>query len=372
MKVFQAFFPTVLFYRDYERRNPNASFLSYEERTRALLRERFHSPHILMPALEGSEDFFFAYANDEVACRLWAKENGLNTWDWENVLVDQVKAFKPDVLYVMNPFLCGPSFVSKIRDYVGKVVAWHAGPHINGDFSCFDHLLSNYPPFIEAWNAQGYHANDFHPAVDDCMLDKQNKKRKWDISFIGNLGGIHHQRRTLILSHLVDRLGKDYSFKIHASVPKFVPLFPKNSLLRRYIPAPRPVLPKPLRGRVEKPLFGESMYDVLGNSRISINAAGNTFNTSGPSTGGYRVNMRCYEALGCGTCMVSDAGIYPEGFKDKVNYVPYDSNKSLIESITYLLEDRDASNEIAAAGSRMVHSNYNKEQQWIRFSSLVS
>lgn len=372
MKVFQAFFPTVLFYRDFKKRNPNASFSSYEDRIRALLQERFHSPHILLPALEESNDFFFSYANDQASCRLWAKEHGLASEDPEVILIDQIKAFRPDILYVMNPFICGPAFAAKVRPFVGKIVAWHAGPHINADFSSFDHLLSNYPPFLEAWAEQGLRASLFHPAVDDSMLKAQKEKRKWDITFVGNLGGMHHQRRTAQIANLAEQLSDNVSFKIHAVVPRFIPLFPNSQLLRRFIPAPRLVLPKSLRGRVAAPSFGLSMYEVLGSSRISINAAGNPFNTSGESTGGYRVNMRCFEALGCGSCMLSDAGKYPQHFVDGGNYVSYSDTEVLVERISELLQNPEKLERIAKAGSSMVHANYNKHKQWDLFCKSVA
>jgi hypothetical protein len=51
--------------------------LSFDERHRAFLEDRFGAIHILEPLLDNEPDGFLACGNDEAMQRQWAKENGV-------------------------------------------------------------------------------------------------------------------------------------------------------------------------------------------------------------------------------------------------------------------------------------------------------
>lgn len=86
--------------------------------------------------------------------------------------------------------------------------------------------------------------------------------------------------------------------------------------------------------------------------------------------GSDRGNMRCWEALGCGALMISDAGNYPNGMIDGTTIVTYGNAQSAVASIRTALADQTKLREIAAAGNMMIKSRYSKEAQWESFTQL--
>ena len=82
--------------------------------------------------------------------------------------------------------------------------------------------------------------------------------------------------------------------------------------------------------------------------------------------------MRCFEAMGCGALLVSDAGGYPDGMEPGVTMQTYDSPQEAIEIISRCLQDWRESAEIAGRGRNRVAEAYSKASQWKRFGDLVA
>jgi spore maturation protein CgeB len=81
--------------------------------------------------------------------------------------------------------------------------------------------------------------------------------------------------------------------------------------------------------------------------------------------------MRCFEATGCGALLLTDAGLYPDGFLDGETMVTYSSPAQIPEVIKRLVEDASWANSIARAGCAMVRDRFSKERQWAKFQELV-
>jgi len=88
---------------------------------------------------------------------------------------------------------------------------------------------------------------------------------------------------------------------------------------------------------------------------------------AGPDRG----NMRCFEALGSGSMLLSDEGNYPEGMTDVETMVTYSSPQQAIDKIKTFLEDSEKRLSLARAGHEMVSTRYSKEVQWKHFETLV-
>jgi spore maturation protein CgeB len=82
--------------------------------------------------------------------------------------------------------------------------------------------------------------------------------------------------------------------------------------------------------------------------------------------------MRCFEALGGGSLLLSDEGNYPEGMKDGQTIATYNSPEQAVTQVKALLEDSEKRLNIARAGQLMVSTRYSKEAQWKRFEALVA
>jgi spore maturation protein CgeB len=138
-----------------------------------------------------------------------------------------------------------------------------------------------------------------------------------------------------------------------------------NIRLIRRIPSPFPYLPKPLREVEKPPAFGRRLYEVIGKSKILLNVATDI-------SGDYRVNMRCFEAMGCGACMLSDEGIYPDGMVTGQNLVTYKGPEDALSQIEALIREPERARTIGREAASMIASRYSKSKQWKQFEVLVA
>ena len=81
--------------------------------------------------------------------------------------------------------------------------------------------------------------------------------------------------------------------------------------------------------------------------------------------------MRCFEAMGCGAVMISDAGHYPAGMIDRETMVTYASPAEAVQHIRALLQDEDSRSKIAVNAHRLMKTAYSKSAQWTAFVDLV-
>jgi hypothetical protein len=81
--------------------------------------------------------------------------------------------------------------------------------------------------------------------------------------------------------------------------------------------------------------------------------------------------MRCWEALGARTLLLSDAGHYPAGMVDGETIRTYRSPRHAIELIADSLGNVEGCRGVAAAGHDMIRTRYSKAAQWASFQRLV-
>jgi hypothetical protein len=82
--------------------------------------------------------------------------------------------------------------------------------------------------------------------------------------------------------------------------------------------------------------------------------------------------MRCFETMGCGALMVSDAGNYPDGMSAGETMEAYDSPDDALEVISECLRSWPRSAGVAARGRSQISEIYNKSWQWSQFVGLVA
>jgi spore maturation protein CgeB len=87
---------------------------------------------------------------------------------------------------------------------------------------------------------------------------------------------------------------------------------------------------------------------------------------AGPDRG----NMRCFETMGSGSLLVSDAGKYPEPMRDGETMSVYRHPEDASEIIERHLDD-GSWDGIGSAGHRAIREEFSKERQFNRFLELV-
>jgi hypothetical protein len=333
----------------------------FEDLRRIFLEDRFGAAHILQPVLEGEPSAFFTNADDEVLQRAWARAAGMpGASSHQEILRSQIEAHRAEVFYNSDPMRYGSDFVRRLPGCVRWSIAWRAAPSPGSDFSAYHLVVCNFPAILRQFEARGCRTAQFYPAHDPAMdAYAANHERAVDVLFAGSYSRHHRQRARLLQA--VAALADHRRVVLHLDASGMTAL--AESLPGRLLPLGRFRRPAAIRALAQPPLFGRALYAALAGSKIVLNGAIDM-------AGAERGNMRCWEALGCGALMVSDPGSYPPGMTDGVTMQLYQSPQDAARTIEAALCDEPRRRSLAAAGQRMIATQYSKQRQWSDFQRL--
>ena len=329
----------------------------------AFLKFRENASHILLPVDRGAEWAFFANGDDVEVQRLWAKENGLRARATPaDILKAQIEHHRADVFYNQDATGWPSDFIRSLPGCVKHVIAWHAAPLLNVAFSDYDLVVCNMPSVLAAIRERGARTDYFFPAYDPELEPfAARRERPVDVLFVGGYSR-HHRKRAAVLEAVAALAGK-HSVVYHLDRSRLCRL--AESPLGRLLPLADHRRPETVSSIARAPVFGFDYYEGLSAAKIVLNGAIDT-------TGQDRGNMRCFEALGAGSLLLSDDGNYPEGMVDGQTIVTYKSPEHAVEQIGRLLDGSEERARIAHAGHEMLKASYSKEVQWKRFEALVA
>jgi hypothetical protein len=336
-----------------------SSYQSFTEERARFLDTRFAASHILLPVLSDVPDAFYTNGDDARLQGLWARENGLKADSLENILLAQMEHHRSEVFYNLDPIRYGSSFLARLPGCVKKSICWRAAPSGNADLTKYDLVVCNFPSILDNWRQKGCKVAYFFPAHDPVMdIYAEQRRNEWDLVFIGGFSR-HHANRVEALKAAASVPGIRARFHLEDSrltrLANFLPFVPGLGSYRH---------PKEIRAVLAGPIYGRDAYSALSSARIAFNGA---VDMAGKDRG----NMRCFEATGCGAVLLTDAGLYPEGFIDGVTMVMYSSAEQIPELIKHLITNASWAESIAKEGRAMVKDRYSKERQWAVFQELV-
>jgi hypothetical protein len=342
--------------------NLAAHVTTFEERRRIFLNDRFGALHFLQPVLAGEPDAFFTNGDDEVLQNYWASENGMPAGNsLEQILLAQIEHHRTEVFYNLDPVRYPSRFVSKLPGCVKQTVCWRAAPSGSAELSKYDLLVSNFPSIRDDWKAKGCRVDSFFPAIDPVMDEYSAEDRPIDVLFVGGYSR-HHSTRARILERIAGLADtRHVVYCLDAS--RLTRL--AESPLGRLLPLRKHRRPDSIARIARPPIFGRQLYELIGRSRIVLNGA---IDMAGQDRG----NMRCFEAMGCGAMLVSDAGNYPPGMESGVTIETYDSPDQAAKLVTGGLDNWLLWSKMAAEGRRLVSELYSKSLQWKCFIDLVA
>lgn len=287
---------------------------------------------------------FLSVANSRIFQSKWAKENSFkyNEENWKKeILAAQIESFKPDVIYTGDYIF----FNKEMKQYLPKselYALWNASPIKEGvDLSQFDLGISFNSIYHEELRKRGienleYNSFYIDPNIKN-KLEGMSLLKNIDVSFVGRYS-LMFKNRNRFLNDVYKTFKNDYNIQYYLLVDKrlrgLVPMIPWK-LLRAY----------------NSPVFLEGLFKVFNRSKIILNTHSNI-------TGQYKGNMRVYEALGSGSFMLSDEGIYPENLKPGDDFITYSNNKDMIQKINYYLKNDKEREEIALNGHKKISEHY--------------
>lgn len=256
------------------------------------------------------------------------------------ILSAQIKHHKPDVLLNQDVTGISSSFLRQMKSYVRLLVGQHAATCLPeaGDFSCYDLVISSFPPTVEYFRQKGITAElsrmGFEPRVLSYL---KVEERPLEVTFIGGFYGVHSSRAVL-LEDLCHRFSQ-----VRVWGPGIDHLPASSAIPKSYV------------GQA----WGREMYQILHNSKVTLNHHGDI--------APYANNMRLFEATGVGTLLITDwkANLH-EMFEPGKEVVAYRTPEECAELIQYYLEHDDEREVIARAGQRRTlqeHTYYHRMQE---------
>lgn len=288
----------------------------------------------------------FVIANAEILQKQWALECNFSSFsknNWEReILLAQIKQFKPDILWMMFLSDYFGLFVQSALQYCKKVILWLGSPIIKKiDTSGFSVLLTENPNTLKSVQNQFEKVIVTKPGFDSVILEKLGQvEKKHKLVFIGQVTRAHH-RRVEILAYLVKN-GID--IKIFGITGGMRSLY-KMSVLRHSLShiIKRRDISKGVRSfknafvksdyeknlsfienSYQYPVFGIDYYRTLAESNISLNIH---IDCSGEYSG----NMRMFETTGVGSCLLTDDKVNNEElFQTGKEILIFDSKEHLL------------------------------------------
>ncbi len=336
---------------------------TFADQINAFLNFRYSAAHILLPIDQRAEWAFFTNGDDADVQRVWAREHGLSSRaTLGEILKAQMEEHRADVVYNHDATGWAADFIKSLPGCVKKSIAWHAAPFRNVSFSSYDLVVCNFPSILAALGEQGCRTEFLFPAYDPELAPFAGRQdRPVDVLFVGGYSR-HHRRRAAVLE-AVAKLAGEYNVVYRLDRSRLCRL--AESPLGRILPLASHRRPAAIRATAQEPIFGRDYYEALSAAKIVLNG-------SIDMAGADRGNMRCFEALGSGSLLLSDDGNYPEGMRNGETMVTYKSPEDAVKQIRTLLEASGARLAIARAGHEMVSTRYSKEVQWRRFEALVA
>lgn len=274
-----------------------------------------------------------------VYSKLVSTTSGKPAWYYE-ILKAQIEYYQPDVLYNHDIIDINNNFLKKLKSNYKILVGQHAATILppKKDFSAYRLFISSFYPTIEYFKNRGYNAECIRLGFEPDVLNSLKKDNKiYDITFVGSLFEVHDTRMKLLE-------------KLCCEFPAMKIWGPGIDNLSE---------DSPIRKCYMGQAWGREMYQILSNSKITINHHGNI-----PP---YANNLRLYEATGVGTLLITDwknnlQNIFILGKE----VVAYKNIEECIELIRYYLKHDNEREEIARAGQERTikeHNYYNRMEK---------
>src|SRR5438552_3240614 len=108
---------------------------------------------------------------------------------WLNrVLLEQVKAFRPDVVHFQDMPGTNPAVLRALRPYVGLItgqIACEYSP--SADFGAYDLVLSSFPHYVENFRRQGLQSEYFRLGFEPSVRNRLVPRTAHGTVFVGSV-----------------------------------------------------------------------------------------------------------------------------------------------------------------------------------------
>lgn len=352
----------------------------------------FFSQHLRCLGVEAHEIIY----NDELLQQNWARHYGINCN--ANILIEQLKYYKPDVIFFQDTNLLRPQLVDEIKKQVPSVRL--AIGHICAPFQ--EHQLSNYkqldfiftctPLFADILTKAGIKNYFFAHGFEASLLNKiDDFKKQYECIFIGSFipSQQFHDDRIEIIKYLIEQnlplqifsdIQKTSSFKKAAVLSGFYAtcflkniglknVVEKNATLKKLsISTPEKLasLPRSLENNIKhQGLYGLEMLKILAQSKYGLNIHGGI-------AGDFAANVRMYEVTGVGSLLITDdKKNIKDFFEPDYEIVTYKSKEECLEKWKWLQAHPKEAAAIAEAGQQRTLKQHTIQQRVVYLDDVI-
>ena len=237
----------------------------------------------------------------------------------------QIQHLKPDIIWFFDPAHTPPILMQTVpnRNKIFKVA------HISSPlpklkwFENYDLMISSQRSNVNKWNEMNLRAEYFKQAVDqESCYSNEWDRRKLPLTFIGGISNLHSKRLRIL-----EKISNEFDINLFGPGKENIP---KGSNLQN---------------KWKYPVWGKDMYEILANSKLSLNIHGDISQSEA-------ANLRLLEVTGSGALLLTENQSNLGEYFNNEEVVTYDSVSDLIEKINYYLTNNEAASQIAAAGRK--------------------
>jgi len=254
-------------------------------------------------------------------------------------IIDQVDEFQPDIVFFQDLSLPTELFDDLLdREYI-----------LAGQCSCpmppeqnvkkLKMIFTSFPHYINKFNRMGVGAIYNKLAFEHSLLDRieVGGPKKHHISFVGGVGAPSHWSYGM---KILESIAVDFKsrFKCWGYGYSLLPIG------------------HPLRACYQGEAWGLRMYQIYAESHIVVNRHGEVAKN-------FMNNMRCFEATGCGSLLITDMkDNIRDFFEPGKEVLAYDSPKDMLEKISWALDNPVEARKIALEGQRRTLKEHTYEK----------
>jgi len=331
--------------KHYQKR-PELFNAGYDEQLSSLVNENFGDSNYYSLGMNGA-----GWSAQDIICNClplqsaWKKEHNIEAEGFQ-ILIEQIKFYKPDVVYFHDMNLMPADLLNAIKPYV-KLIAGQIATPIEQKipFNLYDVIFSSFPHYIKKFREAGLTAYYTPLAFDSRNLDSLNgAKYEKNIlcSFVGGISAYHIEGNKLIN-------------EICANIPVQIWGYGVETLPQD----------SPIRTHYNGEAWGKDMFNILSHSLVTINRHGEVAEN-------YANNMRLFEATGCGTLLITDyKDNLDELFEIGKEIVAFRSNEEAIALTKYYITHPEEAIEIAKAGQKRTLSDHTYEKRMKKTAEIL-
>ena len=256
----------------------------------------------------------------------------------------QIQHLKPDIIWFFDPAHTPPILMQTVPNRNKTLKVAHISsplPKLKW-FENYDLMISSQRSNVSKWKEMNLRAEYFKQAVDqESCYSIEWDKRKLPLTFIGGISNLHNKRLRIL-----EKISNEFDINLFGPGKENIP---KGSNLKN---------------KWKDPVWGNYMYEVLANSKISLNIHGDISQSEA-------ANLRLLEVTGSGALLITENQSNLEDYFTNKEVVTYDSVSDLIEKINYYLNNDEAASQIAAAGRKRTLMDHTYDNRVIDLSKKL-